>query len=131
MSAILHSIATSIENDRISNRLNEWFVNANLLNKANHKEKFDPTLKLLSVFCRCRQEMDVEPYYEDHIYELLEEGLPPKARQQVEHQIEWKDRVELLTISNNFIYVKEAEEVTEWLHTQCEWGVARMIDNSQ
>jgi len=108
MSAILHSITTSIENDRISNRLNEWFVNANLLNKANHKEKFDPTLKLLNVFCRFRQEMDVEPYYEDHIHELVEDAWGDE-RVQLEHEIEWADRVELITISNTRSNVVGAE----------------------
>lgn len=56
MSAILHAIATSIEDDRNRDQLRSWFENAGLHHRRLHKQKFEPVFKDLKGF---------EIYYEN------------------------------------------------------------------
>ena len=62
MSAILHSIATSIENDRIIDLLKNWSDMAGIHFKREHKVKFAPTLKLLNKWAdfykQCEQDSE-------------------------------------------------------------------------
>lgn len=64
MSAILHSIVTSIENDRISDHLKNWFEMAGLRFRREHKVKFAPTLKVLNVwadfYSQCEERDEIE-----------------------------------------------------------------------
>ena len=54
MSAILHAITTSIENDRISDQLRNWFDMA-VGFRREHKEKFSPVLLKLNRRCALRE----------------------------------------------------------------------------
>ena len=73
MSAILHSITTSIENDRISDQLKNWF-NMAVGFRREHKEKSRPVLQLLNMLGEIREmcenwstarDMDIYMYDKD------------------------------------------------------------------
>jgi len=87
MSAILHAITTSIENDRISYQLRNWFDMA-VRFRREHKEKFSPVLRYLDRRCDLREDcerfsterdivrymddMDIEHFGEDFVEEEVE-----------------------------------------------------------
>lgn len=90
MSAILHSISTSIENDRISEQLGQWFEGAGLRMRREHKEKFAPVLVELKMFEE--HQLNVEEDQLDDVIEqiapLLEEAVECEEEESIKF---WED----------------------------------------
>ena len=71
MSAILHSITTSIENDRMSAQLRNWWAKSHL---RLHKEKYAPVLEELN--WHSAQHLQQEIRYEENNLDLYFENMP-------------------------------------------------------
>ena len=73
MSAILHAITTSIENDRISDQLRNWFDMA-VGFRRDHNEKFSPVL-LHFKHSRCALRERCENYSTDRDMDIYMDGI--------------------------------------------------------